>query len=48
MDNLKNDDFDAKENLEEKHEESPVEGITEQETVNENIEKKDVEEKVIE
>lgn len=48
MDNLKNDDFDAKENLEEKHEESPVEGIKEQETVSENIEKKDVEEKVIE
>lgn len=47
MDNLKNDDFDAKENLEEKHEEGSAEEIKKEETVNENIEKKDIEEKVV-
>lgn len=48
MDNLKNDDFEAKENLEEKHEENPVEEIKEQETIKESVEVNDAEEKVVE
>ena len=38
MDDLKNDDFETKENLEEKHEENPVEEIKEQETIKESVE----------
>ncbi|MEB3012200.1 hypothetical protein VJI77_04230 [Parvimonas sp. D2] len=48
MDNLKNDDFETKENLEEKHEENPVEEIKEQETIKESVEVNDAEEKVVE
>jgi len=48
MDDLKNDDFETKENLEEKHEENPVEEIKEQETIKESVEVNDAEEKVVE
>ena len=48
MDDLKNDDFETKENLEEKHEENPVEEIKEQETIKESVEVNNAEEKVVE